>query len=196
MIKEITTDDLRRMSGREALIIQGCGGDLVEWQNGINDLLTKEGILQDGTRFENVASFRRDGVTCLLFPFDDSVKLDMGKLAAWRIRTHSHFEGKWLSDFVPNSLGGFLAEEAAPEKPRMELVGHDGNIFSILGRASRLLKATGMRDEAKEMCDRVTNGAHSYGEALQIVSEYVRTEISDDLPQKKPRKRGGKSPER
>ena len=82
------------------------------------------------------------------------------------------------------------------KRPEMELLGHDGNIFSILGRASRLLKAAGMRDEAKEMCNRVTNGAHSYDEALQIVSEYVRTEISDALPQKKPRKRGKKSPER
>ena len=196
MIKEITTDDLRRMSDREALIIQGCGGDLVEWQDGINDLLTKEGILLEGSRFENVESFRHDGVTCLLFPFDDSVKLDIGKLAIWRIRTHSHFEGKWLSDFVPNRLGGFLAEETSPEKPCMELVGHDGNIFSILGRASGLLKAAGMRHEAKEMFDRVTSGAHSYDEALQIVSEYVQTEISDHVSRTNPRKRGKKSPER
>ena len=30
-----------------AFVIQGCGGDLQEWVDGINDLLTQEGILQN-----------------------------------------------------------------------------------------------------------------------------------------------------
>jgi len=47
-IKTITTDDLRRMKGQEGLILQGCGGDPQEWLDGINDLLTKEGILLNG----------------------------------------------------------------------------------------------------------------------------------------------------
>jgi len=63
------------------------------------------------------------------------------------------------------------------EKPKMELIGHDGNIFSIMGRASRLLKQAGMREEANEMFNRVT-GSGSYDEALRIVSEYVETELS------------------
>ena len=36
-IKTITTDDLRRMKGKEGLILQGCGGDPQEWVDGIND---------------------------------------------------------------------------------------------------------------------------------------------------------------
>ena len=36
-IREITIDELRRMNGKEALIIQGCGAPLQEWQDGIND---------------------------------------------------------------------------------------------------------------------------------------------------------------
>ena len=63
------------------------------------------------------------------------------------------------------------------EKPKMELVGHDGNIFAIMGRASRLLKRAGMREEADEMFKRVTSSG-SYDEALRIVSEYVETELS------------------
>lgn len=47
-IKQITTDELRRMDGQEGLILQGCGGDLREWVDGINDLLTEAGILLDG----------------------------------------------------------------------------------------------------------------------------------------------------
>ena len=68
-----------------------------------------------------------------------------------------------------------------PEKnslrPKMQLIGQDGNIFAIMGRASRLLKNAGQSDKAKEMCDRVT-ASQSYSEALNIVSEYVDTELS------------------
>ena len=64
-----------------------------------------------------------------------------------------------------------------PKKPKMQLLGQDGNIFAIMGRASRLLKNNGQREKAKEMCDRVT-ASQSYSEALSIVSEYVETELS------------------
>ena len=68
-----------------------------------------------------------------------------------------------------------------PEKnslrPKMQLIGQDGNIFAIMGRASRLLKNNGQREKAMEMCDRVT-ASQSYSEALNIVSEYVETELS------------------
>ncbi len=42
-IKNITADDLRRMNGKESLILQGCGGDPREWLDGINKLLTEGG---------------------------------------------------------------------------------------------------------------------------------------------------------
>lgn len=68
-----------------------------------------------------------------------------------------------------------------PEKnslrPKMQLIGQDGNIFAVMGRASRLLKSSGQREKAKEMCDRVT-ASKSYTEALGIISEYVETELS------------------
>ena len=70
------------------------------------------------------------------------------------------------------------------EKPKMELIGHDGNIFGIMGRASHLLKQAGMREEANEMWNRVTNSG-SYDEALRIVSEYVETELSPVAETKK-----------
>ena len=68
-----------------------------------------------------------------------------------------------------------------PEKnslrPKMQLIGQDGNIFAIMGRASRLLKNAGQRDKAKEMCNRVM-ASKSYNAALAIVSEYVETELT------------------
>lgn len=63
------------------------------------------------------------------------------------------------------------------QRPKMKLLGEDGNIFAIMGRASLLLKNAGQSDKAKEMCDRVT-ASQSYSEALNIVSEYVETELS------------------
>ena len=181
MIREKTTEDLRHMTDEEGLILQGCGGDLQEWVDGINDLLTQEGILLNGTKFEHVATFQHNGLTNLLFSFE-GVQLNVGKLALWRIQTHSQFGGTWLSDYVPNRLGGFIQEQK-PVKPKMELLGRDGNIFSIMGTASQLLQMAGMADQAKEMCDRITGGnCHSYHEALSIISEYVETEVP--IPQK------------
>ena len=109
---EITINELRRMKNKDGLILQGCGGDRQEWVDGINELLTQEGILLDGTKFGNVKSFCHEGLTNLLFPFED-VKLNFGKLAIWGLRSYETFGGTWLSDYVPNKFGSFLAEEPA-----------------------------------------------------------------------------------
>ena len=179
-ISQITTDDLRKMSGKEGLILQGCGGDLQEWVDGINGLLTDAGVLLEGSRFENVSSFQHGEVTNLLFPFED-VKLDMGRLAMWRIQTHGQFGGTWLSDYVPNRLGGFV-HEPPRQKPTMSLHGMDGNIFGIMGRASALLKEAGMGDLVSHMVQRVTT-CGDYYKALNIISEYVETELSPRKPE-------------
>lgn len=181
-VKEISIDGLRRMNGKEGLILQGCGGDLQEWLDGINDLLTTEGVLLNGSKFDTIYSFQVGDHTDLLFPFDD-VELNIGKLAMWRLETRNTFFGTWLSDLVPNELGGSLTEEQAEErvKPDCELIGQDGNIFNLMGIASRTLKRNGMSDEAKEMTERITNGAGSYYEALNIIGEYVNiTGPNDD----------------
>lgn len=174
-VKQITADDLRQMEDQEGLILQGCGGDIQEWVDGINGLFTEAGILQAGSRFASVSVFQHDGLTNLLFPFE-GVELDVGKLAMWRLQTHGQFGGTWLSDYVPNRLGGFVQEQR-PQRPKMELLGQDGNIFAILGRASALLKRAGMKDQADEMFQRVT-ASGSYEQALNIISEYVETELT------------------
>ena len=50
-INTITTDDLRGMEGKDGLILQGCGGDLKGWVEGINDMFTEAGIFKDGSKF-------------------------------------------------------------------------------------------------------------------------------------------------
>ena len=189
-MKELTTDQLRQMEGQEGLVIQGCGGDLQEWVDGINGLLTEAGILLGGSSFraENVSVFQHDGLTNMLFPFED-VKLDMGRLAMWRLQTHETFGGTWLSDYVPNRLGGYIREQVQ-RKPKMQLIGEDGNIFAILGRASGLLKDAGMKAQSDEMFERVT-ACGDYYEALNIISEYVDTELSSHIQSKKSHQKKG-----
>ncbi len=181
-IKSITTNDLKHMEDKEALILQGCGGDLNEWVDGINDLFTKEGILLEGTKFQDICSFEHDGLTCLLYPMDDTVKLNMGKLAIWRIANQDNFGGTWLSDYVPNRLGGFARDQPtqAQQKPDCPLLGADGNIYNLLGIASRTLKQNGMDAQAKEMLARATSSG-SYYEALNIIGEYVNITSTEDM---------------
>ena len=119
-ITSINTEQLRRMDGSEGLVIQGCGGDLQEWLDGINDMLTESGILQNGNRFEKAYTFKNEGLTCLLFPFDD-VQPDVGKLAMWRLETRETFGSTWLTDYVENNLGGFVSEQYEDENLGMEM---------------------------------------------------------------------------
>ena len=74
-------------------------------------------------------------------------------------------------------------EQPIPKRPKMKLVGRDGNIFAILGRASRLLKENGQPQLAKEMSSRVYQSGDYY-KALNIISEYVETELSEKVPPK------------
>ena len=76
-IERITADDLRDMEHQEGLVLQGCGGEAQEWLDGINALLTQDGILQNGSRFETAKVFQHDGLTDLLFPFEN-IQVDSG----------------------------------------------------------------------------------------------------------------------
>ena len=168
-VKNITTNDLRRMKNSEGLIIQGCGGDPQEWVDGINDMLTNTEILLHGTRFTDVSVFEHNGLTNILFPFSEDVHLNVGKLAMWRLSTHETFGGTWLSDYVENNLSGFAPEKT---KPDCALIGESGNIFHLAGKAAQTLKQNGMRMEAREMLDKVMSSG-SYDEALGVIGDYV-----------------------
>ncbi|MDD3778442.1 MAG: hypothetical protein PHU76_01780 [Synergistaceae bacterium] len=184
-IRKIKTDELRTMQDAEGLVLQGCGGDPQEWLDGINELLTEAGILKDGNTFQNIAVFEHDGLTNILFPFD-GVPVDTGKLAMWRLATHEQFGGTWLSDYVPNRLGGFVqpCESQHTAKPDCPLIGEDGNVFNLIAIAARTLRRNQMGDQAAEMQERIMGGAcQSYDEALGIIGEYVNITSTEDMNQ-------------
>jgi len=58
------------------------------------------------------------------------------------------------------------------KKPKCKLTGTNGNIFALLGKASRALKDAGQRDKALEMTKKVF-ASGSYDEALNIIQQYV-----------------------
>ena len=173
-IRTISTGQLRCMGDQEGLILQGCG-DPQELVDGINEIFAKEGIPKKGAGFEEAYAFRHDGLTCMLFPFKEDMELDVGRLAAWRLASYSTFGGTWLSDYVPNRLGGFIQErENVPKriKPDCPLIGEDGNTFHIMGIASEAPRENGMQEQAEEMRSRILQ-CQSYDFALSIIGDYV-----------------------
>lgn len=88
-------------------------------------------------------------------------------------------------DFIVEQVQGTETSKEQPvlKRPKMKLVGQDGNIFAILGRASRLLKENGQPQQAKEMSSRVYQSGDYY-KALNIISEYVETELSEKVAPK------------
>lgn len=103
--------------------------------------------------------------------------------------------GELYLHFYVGAGSEFLIQVKAPEnktqekqpeqkqpRPKIKLLGHDGNIFSILGDAAKLLRRAGMSGQANEMADRVYKSGNYY-EALGIISEYVETELSDHREQ-------------
>ena len=69
---------------------------------------------------------------------------------------------------------------AEKNRPLCPIIGADGNIFNILGMASRTLRRNGMTEEAAEMYNRVTS-SNSYDEALCIITDYITPCSEEEL---------------
>lgn len=70
-----------------------------------------------------------------------------------------------------------MDKETLPDAP---LIGAYGNIYNLIGIASRSLQQHGFQQEAAEMKNRVTN-CHSYEEALNTITEYVNPVEEDGI---------------
>lgn len=81
---------------------------------------------------------------------------------------------------MDNRLGGFIREETAEKKkPDCKLIDEDGNIFNLMGIASKTLRQNGMAEQAVEMRDRIC-ASGSYDEALCIIGDYVNITGEDN----------------
>ncbi len=60
------------------------------------------------------------------------------------------------------------------EKPKVKLVGENGNIFNLMSLCTRALKKDGQKTLAKYLVEEVTK-SNSYDEALSKLSQYCET---------------------
>lgn len=165
----------------EGLILQGCNNNLQKQVDSINEMLTRANVLLDGSKFENVMSFQREGITYLLFPFA-GIKLNANKLETWRLQTYSQFGGAWLSAYVFNYLGGF-SMEAKQQRPHLPLRAYNDRVTNLMCQTSKELKKAEMVDEAMEMCKKITGGrCNDYFAALDIINEYVEAAMEINSP--------------
>ena len=72
-----------------------------------------------------------------------------------------------------------MSNENKCVKPDCPLIGENGNIYNLVGIASRTLKRNGLSDEASEMTAKVFSSG-SYDEALGIIGEYVNITSVDE----------------
>ena len=86
-----------------------------------------------------------------------------------------------ISAIRKSSCRFFLVESAAFLLSD-RFIGADGNIFNIMGIASKTLKENGMPEAAKEMRSRVMESG-SYENALAIITEYVEPVDAADYHQ-------------
>jgi len=102
-IKNITCSEVKelRNNNYEYLILQGCGGNLNEWVNGITDMLKEEEIVSDTFSFDEVYSFENNNLTNMAFALNNK-DINMGRLATFRVRIRSNFGAMWLSDYIDN----------------------------------------------------------------------------------------------
>lgn len=120
--------------------------------------------------------FNRDEIPSTLEKHNKKVKLND---IEYDLYCGTSLEDERKIDKMFGDRMGYFIDEYIVEKikPKCALIGQDGNIFNLVGIASKTLKRNGMYEESKEMSNRVFS-SHSYDEALCIIGEYV--EITDE----------------
>lgn len=77
-----------------------------------------------------------------------------------------------FEDYIELRDNPSIAQSSESQKPDCPLIGQDGNIYNLVGIASKTLQKNGFREQAIEMRNRVFN-SKSYDDALCIIGEYV-----------------------
>ena len=102
-IKKISLDEVKelRNNNYEYLVLQGCGGDLNKWVDGITDMFIEEKIIPSNFTFNEVYTFKNEDSTNMLFALN-SKDINFGRLAILRLKMRSDFGSMWLSDYIDN----------------------------------------------------------------------------------------------
>ena len=119
--------------------------------------------------FENVCQSVADYKNCVKENNRNNLVKACRNLSAGLFYMDVHYRREIYKTMENKQAYGLLEEE----RPKAKIIGEDGNIFNLMGIASRTLKSAGYEEKANEMFERITFNAKSYDEALNIISEYV-----------------------
>ena len=102
-IKEMSCSEVKELINNdyEYLILQGCGGKLKEWVDGITNLLKENNIITNSFEFNEIYSFENNNLTNMAFALN-SKDIDIEKLALFRLKIRECFGAMWLSDYIDN----------------------------------------------------------------------------------------------
>lgn len=92
----------KKVKSKEGIVLLGVGGDPEDWINGVVDIWDVEGIYSGhpNDAFESSYLLKTTGGrTDLALVFKKGAKLDMGKMAMWRL---SFGDCSWISDYIVN----------------------------------------------------------------------------------------------
>ena len=135
-------------------------------------LSTDKVAVKSGYYFE---IFDKEKIPNTLAKYDYRVELDN---IIYDLYHGTSLEDEKVIDNMFGNRMGHSIDEHTIKRPKCALIGEDGNIFNLMGIASRTLKRNGMQEQSKEMIEKITTNAKSYDEALCIISEYV--DITDE----------------
>ena len=122
--------------------------------------------------------FDKDEVSIELEKTDIKVKYNDSIYNIYRATTLE--DERKVDELFGNDMGNYI-DDYEVKKPKCALIGQDGNIFNLMGIASRTLKRNGQSEESKEMIEKITTTAKSYDEALCIISDYVEIVGEEDI---------------
>ena len=130
-------------------------------------IATDKVAVKSGYYFE---IFDKDKIPNTLAKYDYRVELDN---VIYDLYHGTSLEDEKVIDNMFENRMGHSIDEHTIKRPKCALIGEDGNIFNLMGIASRTLKRNNMEELAKEMCNKITTQAKSYDQALSILGEYV-----------------------
>ena len=99
MIQSVNINELIN-SNKDYLVFQGCGGNLKEWFDGINEMLLNEKIIKE--KVEKMYVFQHNNLTNIAVPLDN---MDLSKLAIVRLKWREVFGTMWFSDYIDKIRG-------------------------------------------------------------------------------------------
>lgn len=164
---------LKLSKEQEGIVFLGCSGEAEDWIEPVTKDLIESDITSEKDVWLEIFIMKSTGGRRDVVMIFNGSKINIGKMAMWRLKFGG--ECSWLSDFVENYKGHYPPVVEANNKPKAKLVGADGNVFNLVGIASKALKRARQPEQAKEMNEKIFK-CGSYDEALQTIMEYVDVE--------------------